>query len=78
MIPGMIIIIFNNIYPNIYKNEMKLFNEQHNKKTQRNEKWTRFFFRQVIHGLSQVHTSGIAHLDMKIDNVLLDVDDEGT
>lgn len=44
----------------------------------KNERWARYFFRQVINGLSHVHEKGFAHLDMKIDNVLLDVNDEGT
>jgi serine/threonine protein kinase len=38
-----------------------------------NEKWSRYFFRQFISGLKQMHTNSIAHLDIKIDNILLDI-----
>ena len=38
-----------------------------------NEKWTRYLFRQFIAGLQQMHSQSIAHLDLKIDNVLLDI-----
>jgi len=38
-----------------------------------NEKWTRYLFRQFIAGLKKLHEAGIAHLDIKIDNVLVDI-----
>lgn len=43
-----------------------------------NEKWTRYFFKQVIQGLSHIHEQDVAHLDMRVDNILLDVDVSGT
>ena len=44
----------------------------------RNERWTRYFFRQIVEGLAFMHSQSIVHLDMKIDNILLDFNDEGT
>jgi serine/threonine protein kinase len=40
------------------------------------EKWSRFFFRQFMSGLQQIHNKGYAHLDIKIDNVLLDIEEK--
>jgi serine/threonine protein kinase len=40
------------------------------------ERWSRFFFRQFMSGLQQIHNRGIAHLDIKIDNVLLDIEEK--
>jgi len=38
-----------------------------------NEKLMRSYFCQLIEGLSYLHSQGIAHLDMKLENILLDV-----
>ena len=40
-----------------------------------NERWTRYLFRQFIAGLKKIHEADIAHLDLKIDNVLVDIVD---
>jgi serine/threonine protein kinase len=40
-----------------------------------NERWSRYLFRQFIAGLRKIHEAGIAHLDIKIDNVLVDIVD---
>ena len=37
------------------------------------ERWTRYLFRQFIAGLQKIHEAGIAHLDIKVDNVLVDI-----
>ena len=36
------------------------------------EKWVRFWFRQIVQGLKHIHSSKHAHLDIKVDNILLD------
>jgi serine/threonine protein kinase len=41
--------------------------------TRNNEPWTRYLFRQFIAGLQKIHEADIAHLDLKIDNVLVDI-----
>ena len=41
--------------------------------TRNNERWTRYLFRQFIAGLKKIHEASIAHLDIKIDNVLVDI-----
>lgn len=41
-----------------------------------NEKWSRYLFRQVMEGLKAINDKGIAHLDIKIDNVFLHVPTE--
>jgi serine/threonine protein kinase len=41
--------------------------------TRNNERWTRYLFRQFIAGLQKIHEAGIAHLDINIDNVLVDI-----
>ena len=41
--------------------------------TRNNERWTRYLFRQFIAGLQKIHEADIAHLDLKIDNVLVDI-----
>ena len=43
--------------------------------TRNNERWTRYLFRQFIAGLKKIHEASIAHLDIKIDNVLVDIVD---
>ena len=43
--------------------------------TRNNERWTRYLFRQFIAGLKKIHEASIAHLDLKIDNVLVDIVD---
>lgn len=37
------------------------------------EKWSRFYFKQVIEGIKAIHDQNIAHLDIKVDNVFLTV-----
>ena len=44
--------------------------------TRNNERWTRYLFRQFISGLQKIHEANIAHLDLKIDNVLVDIADK--
>ena len=41
-----------------------------------NERWVRYLFSQFISGLKKIHDKDIAHLDIKIDNVLLDIVEE--
>jgi serine/threonine protein kinase len=41
--------------------------------TRNNEPWTRYLFRQFIAGLKKIHEANIAHLDLKIENVLVDI-----
>ena len=36
------------------------------------EKWTRFWFRQILLGLYHINQSGHSHLDIKCDNILID------
>ncbi|TNV72543.1 hypothetical protein FGO68_gene4762 [Halteria grandinella] len=36
------------------------------------EKWSRYFFRQVIEGVLHLHRNGYAHMDLKIDNIFCD------
>jgi serine/threonine protein kinase len=36
------------------------------------EKWTRFWFRQILLGLYHINQKGYSHLDIKGDNILLD------
>jgi serine/threonine protein kinase len=43
-----------------------------------NEKWTRYLFIQVVKGLEKIHDSGIAHLDIKIDNIFVNIPADGT
>ena len=38
-----------------------------------NERWARYLFRQFIAGLQKIHEAGIAHLDIKVENVLVDI-----
>ena len=38
----------------------------------RNEKLVRTYFHQLIEGLEYLHSKGIAHLDLKVENLLLD------
>ena len=40
------------------------------------ERWARYYFKQIINGLVHLHNHGLAHLDMKIDNVFLDIDEK--
>jgi serine/threonine protein kinase len=39
-----------------------------------NEKLIRTFFRQLVQGLEYIHSQGYAHLDIKLDNLLLGQD----
>ena len=39
-----------------------------------NEKWARYFFKQIVTALAHMHEKEVAHLDLKIDNILLDFD----
>lgn len=41
------------------------------KKIQMDEQLTRTYFRQLIEGLEYLHSVGVAHLDLKLDNLLL-------
>jgi len=43
--------------------------------TRNNERWSRYLFSQFIAGLKKIHEANIAHLDLKIDNVLVDIVD---
>ena len=36
------------------------------------EELARFYFRQLIDGLAYMHSQGIAHRDLKLENLLLD------
>jgi serine/threonine protein kinase len=36
------------------------------------KKWLRHWFGQMIAGLRHIHRQGYAHLDLKVDNILLD------
>ena len=38
------------------------------------ERWVRYWFRQMVQGLKHIHSTGHAHLDIKVDNILLDGD----
>lgn len=37
------------------------------------EKWSRFYFKQVMEGLKAIHESNFAHLDIKVDNIFVNV-----
>ncbi|TNV78194.1 hypothetical protein FGO68_gene3599 [Halteria grandinella] len=37
-----------------------------------NEKWVRYFFKQIISAMEHMHDNCVAHLDMKVDNILID------
>ncbi len=43
-----------------------------------NEKWTRYLFKQVIEGLKKIHDSFISHLDIKIDNIFVNIPTDGS
>ncbi len=43
-----------------------------------NEKWTRYLFIQVVKGLEKIHDCGIAHLDIKIENIFVNIPTDGT
>jgi serine/threonine protein kinase len=46
----------------------------HQKEEQRDiENFARYLFRQFIAGLKEIHNSGCAHLDIKIQNVFVDL-----
>lgn len=36
------------------------------------ERWVRYWFRQLVQGLRQIHKAGFAFLDLKMENILLD------
>jgi serine/threonine protein kinase len=38
------------------------------------EEWARYLFLQIIAGLKKIHDKNIAHLDINIGNVLVDID----
>jgi serine/threonine protein kinase len=58
-----------------YLTTMGIALELSNKICSNNEPWTRYLFRQFIAGLKKIHEADIAHLDIKIDNVLVDIVD---
>ena len=37
------------------------------------EKWTRYFFRQILEGLIHIRSNNHCHLDLKCENILLDI-----
>lgn len=41
------------------------------RKMEWNEKLTRTYFRQLIEGMEYLHSQGVAHLDLKLDNLLI-------
>ena len=40
----------------------------------KDDKWIRFFFRQMIKGLLHIRNKEYCHLDVKCENILLDAD----
>jgi serine/threonine protein kinase len=36
------------------------------------EKWVRYWFRQILSGLDHMRTTNHSHLDIKCENILLD------
>jgi len=38
------------------------------------EEYAKYFFKQIIEGLQYMHSKNITHRDIKLDNILLDVD----
>ena len=43
------------------------------KRNKLNEKLTKFIFKKIINGIKYLHCSGIIHRDIKLDNILLDI-----
>jgi serine/threonine protein kinase len=44
----------------------------HQKEGYVEEKWVRFWFRQILSGLGHMRTTNHSHLDIKCENILLD------
>ena len=38
------------------------------------ESWSRFFFRQFLSGLYKIHQADFAHLDLRIDNLFINIE----
>ena len=38
------------------------------------ENWVRYWFRQMLEGLKHIHSKGYAHLDLKVESILIDDD----
>ena len=36
------------------------------------EKWVRLYFRQILNGMIAIRSKGLCHLDIKVDNILID------
>jgi len=45
------------------------------KRTKLDEQTSKFIFKQIIEGLAFIHTNNIVHRDIKLDNILIDIDD---
>ena len=43
------------------------------KRTKLNELMAKFIFKQVIEGLDYIHSQNIVHRDIKLDNILIDL-----
>jgi serine/threonine protein kinase len=36
------------------------------------EKWVRLYFRQILNGMITIRSKGLCHLDIKVENILID------